>query len=176
MEKERFLLGTPPNAYTVRTHPTSSGVSPMKDQRADAPPFQDGTATVVHSVAEDHQMHVVGIGSLRVQIDKDGSCWYAQGLEIDYLAMGHTEAQARKHFEDGLAATVHEHVRIHGHIEHLLTPAPPEVWKEVMQARRYSQVSVHYTPAQNLNLPFGKIDYIATTGEGQDAAGQRDSA
>lgn len=134
-------------------------------------------ATVVHGAADDRLTHVVGIGNLRVHIDHDDSYWYAQGLEIDYLALGDTLAQAKEHFEEGLAATVGEHLRIHGHIEHLLTPAPPRVWKEVMKgAHRYSQISVHQTPAEERNLPFEGIHYFAQDMGSHDVARRSDPA
>lgn len=150
----------------------------MTTPKSDPPQTPVGvSATVVHGAADDRKTHVVGIGNLRVHIDNDGSYWYAQGLEIDYLALGDTLAQAKEHFEEGLAATVGEHLRIHGHIEHLLTPAPPEVWKAVMKdAHRYSQVSVHQTPAENRNFPFEGIHYFAQDTGSHDVAGQSDPA
>ena len=132
-------------------------------------------AMAVHGVEGDR--HVVGIGNLRVSIGRDGSCWYAQGLEIDYLALGHSVEEARKHFEEGLTDTVHEHLRIHGHIEHFLTPAPPSEWKEVMKdALLYSQVSVHRTPVRDPNLPFGAIEYYSRESGNPDVAGRRSPA
>ena len=107
--------------------------------------------------------HVVGIGNLRVIIVPDGDFWFAQGLEIDYAAQGSTVENARKQFEDGLTATVEEHLRVHGNIEKLLEVAPTEVWKDLLLntsaiCNRYSQVSVHKLIREV--LPFQGIDYL----------------
>ncbi len=80
-----------------------------------------------HGKAKDGT-NIVGIGNLRVVIIEDEGTWFAQGLEIDYAVQAKSLATVKKAFEDGLAATIHENLRIHGTIEALLKPAPPEVW------------------------------------------------
>ena len=100
------------------------------------------------------QERIVGFGSLRVRVGRDGSYWYARGLELDYEALGDTPAQARRHFTDGLAATACEHRRVHGHLEHLLAPAPPEVWREFLrEAHLLSRIGNDPVPAE-VNPPF----------------------
>ena len=109
--------------------------------------------------------HVVGIGNLRVAIETDGKSWTAQGLEIDYMAQGHDLEDAKKQFEDGLACTIDQHLRVYGNIDSLLSPAPREVWKEVLNPKairaRYSQISVH----QIIKEAFGfeNLDYLVLT-------------
>lgn len=117
-----------------------------------------------------------GMGDLRVRVGRDDSFWFAQGLEVDYLAMGDTEPQAKEHFERGLATTAEEHLRIHGHLDHLLTPAPAEAWKEVMKAAARSQVTVNRLPTRIPNLPFNGIAYIAGDRRGQGTDRTRNPA
>jgi len=106
--------------------------------------------------------HVVGIGNLRVAIETDGKFWTAQGLEIDYIAQGDDLEDAKKQFEDGLACVIHQHMRIYGSIDKLLSPAPREVWKEVLNPKairaRYSQVSIHEIIKEAFG--FEKVDYL----------------
>jgi len=122
---------------------------------------QTNAATAFHRKSED-STHIVGIGNLRVVILQDGNVWFAQGLEIDYAAQAESLAKVKKAFEDGLSKTVHENLRAYGSIEHLLKPAPTEIWKEVLSAgtqfKRYSQITMHRNLQQN--LPFKAIDYL----------------
>ncbi len=125
----------------------------------------DATTAAVHGASSEGE-HIVGIRNLHVSIVQDGSFWFAQGLEIDYVAQGDTIDDARTKFEDGLAATIHENLRIHGTIEPMLQVAPQEVWKELLLnqdaiADRYSQVSVHQVPEiMRSVLPFQSIAYL----------------
>lgn len=122
-------------------------------------PFRGSTTAASLSAVPD-RVELVGLGNLRVPIERDGSLWVAQGLEVDYVALGHTVAEAEKHFEDGLAATVGEHLRIHGNLDHLLAPAPPEVWRSFLRnAHRYSPIGFRALPGRSGALPFGSIAY-----------------
>jgi hypothetical protein len=118
-------------------------------------------AMAIHAKMPDGE-HLIGIGNLRVAIESDGKCWTAQGLEIDYIAQGCTLDEAKKQFEDGLACTIHQHLRIYGDIEKLLTPAPREVWREVLNPKairaRYSHISTHDVIKQAFG--FDKVDYL----------------
>lgn len=109
--------------------------------------------------------HVVGIGNLRVAIESDGKSWTAQGLEIDYIAQGDSLEDAKKQFEDGLSCTINQHLRVYGDIDRLLSPAPREVWKEVLNPKairaRYSQISIH--EAIKDAFGFERLDYLVLT-------------
>lgn len=124
--------------------------------------------------------HVVSIGNLRVMICQDSERdWYAQGLEIDYLAQGDTLDEVQEAFCDGLAWTVEEHLKSYGDITRLLRPAPQDVWAEFFAKAekgtiKLSQISVHSLtqPTENkfynmvakskpLNLLFERLDYYA---------------
>lgn len=123
--------------------------------------MSDQPTTVVHGVSGSGEDHIVGIGSLRVRVHREDGCWFAQGLEIDYLALGDSLDQVQAHFEEGLLGTVDEHLKVHGHIGHLLVPAPPDVWTQAMKdAMTYTQVSLHRTPLQTSKIPFGEIAFI----------------
>ncbi|MGH8247905.1 MAG: hypothetical protein ACREUU_15905, partial [Gammaproteobacteria bacterium] len=88
-------------------------------------------ATAFHGKAEDGT-HVVGIGNLRVILFQEGDLWFAQGLEIDYASQGDSLEDVKKQFEDGLGATIEEHLRVYGNIDKILNVAPSEVWKEML--------------------------------------------
>ena len=77
---------------------------------------------------------VVEFWNLHVCVGQDEGLWFAQGYEIDYVASGYTEDEAKHNFEVGLAMTVRNHVRMFGTIEKLLVPAPHEVWMRLLQA------------------------------------------
>ena len=129
-------------------------------------------ATAVH-VADRTGEHLVGIGDLRVILVQEAGCWYAQGLEIDYIAQGESIDQAKANFETGLHATIRENLKIFGTIEPLLTPAPPEVWKERLhpnaEAKRLFDASIHPTSTmedvQDF-LPFKGIEYFQSMTSG----------
>jgi|SRR5579875_389764 len=90
----------------------------------------------------------VGIGNLRVLLTDEEGAWFAQGLEIDYATQGVSFEDVKHKFEEGLRATIKEHLRIFGSIENLLVTAPDETWQEFFVHAtglrfRHSQVSFH---------------------------------
>ncbi len=102
-------------------------------------------ATAIHGT--DGSTHIVGIGNLKVIICQDGGCWFAQGLEIDYAANGHSLEEAKENFQTGLKGTIDLHIKAYGTIGHFLKIAPPEVWKDLHSTPgrqyRYTQVTLH---------------------------------
>jgi len=97
-------------------------------------------------------------------ITNDGRFWLAQGLEIDYFAEGDSLPSAKKNFEDGLAATIREHLRRFGTIQKLLKVAPQGVWDQLVTTRSYhlhSQVSFHDLVPAIEEIPYEAIDYLA---------------
>lgn len=130
----------------------------------------EGNPVAVHLSDDQGTGHVVGIGNLRVFLVKEEGVWYAQGLEIDYLAQGNTIQEAKKSFEVGLTATIHENLELHGTIEPVLKVAPQEIWKEIMnpgvKKNKFTQVSIHQIESLKpllANLPFEGIDYLERT-------------
>jgi hypothetical protein len=123
----------------------------------------DGSDAVAVHVS-DENIHLVGIGNLRVIISKDGTGWFAQGLEIDYAASGKTIASTKKNFQEGLKKTIDLHLQVHGGIDKLLKSAPQDVWEELWKGRHYkhTQVSVHDDIARQLG--FDEIKYFEPDG------------
>lgn len=122
--------------------------------------------TALHGAVEDGTTHVVDIGDLRVVIIPDGDYWFSQGLEIDYAAQGDTIKNAQENFQNGLAATIHEHLKIHGTLHNILRIAPQEAWNLLLSAaakpHTFSQVTFHQIPEMQglLSLPFQGIKYL----------------
>lgn len=116
-----------------------------------------------HGKTEDGDS-IVGMLNLRVVIVPDGQVWFAQGLDVDYAACGSSLDDVKEAFQEGLHATVGEHLKIYGNIEKLLKPAPPNVWAEMYQSQsegkkyRFFQVSFHEC-LKNV-LPFQGIEYL----------------
>jgi hypothetical protein len=111
-------------------------------------------------VASSDGRHVVDLQNIRVAIYPSGKSWIAQGFEIDYVAQGKDVEGVKKAFEDGLEATIHQHVKVHGNIKKLLHYAPTDVRLEVLErvfnnpeamTPTYSQLSVHDCP---VNIKF----------------------
>lgn len=120
----------------------------------------------------------VGVKSLRVVLSHDETGWFAQGLEIDYAAAGSSMADARSNFVNGLALTVHEHLKLYGDIGKLLRVAPAEAWKSFFEApadaikATYSTISAHQLlerissskTADKIasTFPFEKIEFFGS--------------
>jgi hypothetical protein len=118
----------------------------------------------VHAEHVDGVHHIVGLGNIRVILmqEEDGSAWFAQGLEIDYGVQGDSVEGAKKEFEEGLSATVQEHLRVFGNIDNLLQVAPNEIWNLAtsphIRLRVYSQVTGHHILKGKSN--YDGIDYL----------------
>jgi hypothetical protein len=113
-------------------------------------------------VASGDGRHFVDLQNIRVAIYPSGKSWIAQGFEIDYVAQGGDVDSVKKALENGLEATIHQHVKVYGHIKHLLRFAPVHVRLDVLDrvfqnpeamTPTYSQVSVH-------NCPPVKIEFL----------------
>jgi hypothetical protein len=110
---------------------------------------------IFYGKTPDGKTHIVGISALKVVIVKDGCNWFAQGLDVDYAAEGISVENAKQNFENGLVATIHQHLKAYNEPSKMLKPAPPEVWQEMFYApltglnvsnaihNKYYQLSVH---------------------------------
>lgn len=125
--------------------------------------------TIALHASDGGDNHLVGLGGLRVLLMEDSGCWFAQGLEIDYAAAGATIDEVKENFGKGLAATIREHLIMHGGFEKLLQIAPPDVWKEAFQSHvtlsKYSTIQFHAfglseKEAEGTNFPFKKIVFV----------------
>ncbi len=117
--------------------------------------------SVLH--VETEQEHAVLISSLRVVVVKDGSQWFAQGLELDYAAAGDSKEDVKSRFQDGLASTVQEHLKMYGSVERILKVAPQEAWDLWLdQGDNYtfSQASLHFAEQSEFAFPFSGIAYL----------------
>lgn len=119
--------------------------------------------SVLHAKNDDGDA-LVGIGNLRVLITIEDGLWFAQGLEIDYAAQGNSLDDVRSRFENGLMATVNEHLRIYGKLDNLLHPAPPEMWSLFLVnasqwiKQVHTQVTIH--PKIHEALKIEQFDYL----------------
>ena len=97
----------------------------------------------------DGETHIVGLGNIKVIICQGNGkdAWFAQGLDIDYAANGHTLEEVKQNFQTGLRQTIDLHIKMHSNIEKFLKVAPQEVWDELSRVGgkpyHYSQVSFH---------------------------------
>lgn len=107
----------------------------------------------------------IAIWNLSVLIVPDGDFWFAQGLEINYGAQGDSIKDAQNNFQEGLMATLCQHLKMHGHIEKLLKFAPSHILIEAAKNKplinRFTHVSFHEIANAQLQqvLPFDGIDY-----------------
>lgn len=124
-----------------------------------------GNTAAAHVQHEDGEHSAVAIWNLSVLIVPDENFWFAQGLEINYGAQGDSEEDARKNFEQGFLATVHQHLKVHGNIERLLKFAPSQILREAARNKaainKYYHVSFHEIADKKTQeaLPFDGIEY-----------------
>lgn len=102
----------------------------------------------------------VGVWNLHVIVTNDDGGWFAQGAEIDYAAQGATLEDAKKHFEAGLAATIHEHLKLHEKLDYFVRPAPPEVWQEIARGAERKLLLTQISRHMLLPAPFQGIEYL----------------
>jgi hypothetical protein len=134
-----------------------AGINPKK--ALDRVKGNSPQTTAVHST--DGKTHIVGIGNLRVIICHESDAWFAQGLEIDYAASGHSVEEVKKNFEKGLKGTIDLNIKMHCDIEHFLKVAPQNVWRELHRKGnhyRFSHVSLHDDISKTLG--YQGIDYL----------------
>ena len=112
----------------------------------------------------------VKFDSLKVLMCEDAGFWFAQGLDVDYAAYGKTIDEAKQNFEDGMVATIHEHLKMYGSLVHFLKPAPKEEWASVYtKAYTLEGQSTHCLEDEESgfsdvsdDFPFGAIAYSKT--------------
>jgi hypothetical protein len=126
----------------------------------------DASAKDTHCIhLEDQGKAAVAIWNLSVLIVPDDTFWFAQGLEINYGAQGDSPEDAQNNFQQGLLATIQQHLRMHGNIENLLEFAPSRILREAAQhkgsIKYFAQVSFHelLDDKAQQEIPFDGIDY-----------------
>jgi len=137
-------------------------MSVTKSKRKSTSPRKSPAEAVMLTHA-DGEHHIVGIGNIRVVLVPDGSRWFAQGLEVDYVAQGDSIEDVKKKFENGLEATIQEHLRVYGNIDSVLSVAPNEAWRLLFEKgatrKFYSQVTSHHV-VKELMSPYAGINYL----------------
>ena len=136
------------------------------------------TTTAIHAITHEGR-HIVGIGDLRVVLLQEEGSWYAQGLELDYIAQGSSITEAKQNFERGLHVTVRENLKIHGTISPLLVQAPESVWRDWLnpkaRTKRFSYIAFHDNSDDRERsvlkdvsgvLPFQGIDFLQAVPNG----------
>ena len=96
---------------------------------------------------------------------KDGTSWVAQGIELDYAAAGTSMEDVKTRFQDGLCATIQEHLNRFGDLKNLIVPAKAAVWLDLLhsqpESEYYSSISEHrFVPPITADFPFGSIRYL----------------
>jgi len=160
-------------ASFVQGNPRNEGKAMAKTVKKNKKKHPPVHTTAFHGQSKDG-LDVVGIGNLRVVLVQDDDAWFAQGLEIDYAVQGSSVDDAKKKFEQGLCATIHENLKAYGNIERILRVAPPQVWNELFynssrQLKAYSSVSFHdisesmkrlCSGVAQIMLPFDSIRFV----------------
>lgn len=80
---------------------------------------------------DGHGHCLIGLANLRVILFTEDLSWFAQGIDIDYLAEGSTEEEAKKNFEEGLCGTLHAYYSKYGTIRGRLRAASRQLVREV---------------------------------------------
>ena len=140
--------------------------------------MNEDTTTVVDAITPKGD-HIVGIGDLRVVLVEEERAWYAQGLELDYIAQGSTIDEAKKNFEHGLHVTIRENLQMHGTIKPLLVQAPDSVWSDWLdpsaRTKRFYYIAFHENSDEQEDsvlkdvsgiLPFQGIDFLQAVPNG----------
>lgn len=122
-------------------------------------------ATAMHAKRKtrDGSVHAVGIHNLRVLLLQEDGHWFAQGVEIDYLACGKTLRQAKQNFERGLVKTIALNIEEDGNIAGILKWAPPEALADYLASPKQKHSAIcllvvkHRKRAKQLIIPFDRI-------------------
>lgn len=119
-------------------------------------------ATALHARAEDQNRHWVQLNNLRVLVVEQDGQWFAQGIDLDYAASGRSFEEAQCHFEQGLAATIDQHIKRFQSIDRLLKMAPARALDELSPQQAYGLdlLTTHDLSEQLTALPFGGITYV----------------
>lgn len=122
-------------------------VTPLSPKMHAASGDRHSTTVSSKKLADGSDHHAVAMLNLTVMITNDDGVWFAQGLEVDYAAQGDSLEEAKRHFEDGLHATINVNLEKYQSLKNMLTPAPAAVWQEFFETESeclaYSQFSLH---------------------------------
>jgi len=118
-------------------------------------------ALAVHAQGNNNR-HWVGLNKLRVLVVEHGADWFAQGVDLDYAAAGHSLEEVQRNFEEGLASTICLHLERFNSLDRLLKLTPPRVLDDLTPKQEFDfSMSTTHDLNDALNmLPFGGITYL----------------
>jgi hypothetical protein len=116
-------------------------------------------------IHDDDGHHAVFVSPVRVLIRKscDGG-WFAQALEVDYVAGGTSADDVRKRFERGFVKTIAANLQRFGSLKSMFKPAPGEFWAMFLDGpedAHFSCVSLHdlSSSAYDSRVPFDSLNF-----------------
>lgn len=120
-------------------------------------------ALAVHTL-DDNNRHSVGLSKLRVLVVEHGADWFAQGVDLDYAAAGHSLEEVQRNFEQGLASTVCLHLERFNSLDRLLKLTPRHVLDDLAPTPKhafdFSMCTTHDLSDPLDMLPFVGITYL----------------
>lgn len=136
--------------------------------------------TKMEQHASQEGLHKVIFSSLHVLMFHDAGTdsWFAQGLELDHFSQGKTKEQATQHFSETLAEMIGLHLTRYKTLEHMLKPAPAQVWGDAAKAQEKAELQLEaiYQVVKTPDLqsmptayfPYKGIEFYVPTGEDKD--------
>lgn len=115
--------------------------------------------TAIH--AQQDNVNVVILDSLRVLITEDEDGWIAQGVEVDYFAGGESLEDVQRRFEIGLHKTAEEYIKRNGNIKSLLQWAPEDVILSLKKSEEFFLTTVGIISLDmGERFPFNSIKFL----------------
>lgn len=129
---------------------------------------KQGHKAHVFHIHDDDGSDGVVCSAVRVVIKRDNEFWYAQGVEIDYLAQGNSLDEVKERFKKGLIATIRTHIKKFGSVQKLLRWAPESEWKAELNNTGYPLTFVEVFDEDKTDIrqqladafPFGCLAFI----------------
>ena len=112
-----------------------------------------GSNTSAFVASNERGDAIIGVSDLRVVLTDKGSHWVAQGVEIDYAAVGKNIDDVKNRFENGLKLTLRENFKVHGNIDPVLVGAPSSIlFGDLLMV--HSQASFHDAACFNTQISY----------------------
>lgn len=105
----------------------------------------------------DGKRHLVVVDSLSVIIGREAGYWYAQGIQIDYVASADSFQNVKAVFEKGLSETIRLNIQRFGTIDKIMKFAPQSEWGDI----QFNFVEEAFLPESA--GPIKKITYVEPT-------------
>lgn len=100
------------------------------------------------------------IKTLNVVVDEEKSnIWFAQGLELNYAAGGNSFEEVMIYFQEGLLATIHNHLKLYRSFNRLLKPSCyASAWDLYYKSTILSSTIVRFNTLDS--FPFKEINFL----------------